>query len=94
MANEKHENRTDDLIAACLFRLDQCVYNRDTKEHGLIREVYEQDGGIVYVVWLPATTPHSLRFGHNVSDWDEGVLEPSDKLLGVPERLPPLTPND
>jgi hypothetical protein len=80
MANEKHENRTDDLIAACLFRLDQCVYNRDTKEHGLIREVYEQYGVIVYVVWIPAT-PHSLRFGHHVSDWAETVLEPSDKVL-------------
>jgi hypothetical protein len=71
----------------CRFRAEECVYNRDTKEHGLIREVYEKDGIIMYEVWLPAT-PNSLRWGHFVSDWTEGVLEPSDKLLVRSARLP------
>jgi hypothetical protein len=71
----------------CRFRPEECVYNQDTKEHGLIGEVYEKDGVIMYQVWLPAT-PNSLRWGHLVSDWAEGVLEPSDRILVRSARLP------
>jgi hypothetical protein len=64
------------------FRFDEGVYNRNTKEHGLVRQVYEKDGVTMYRVWLPATTD-SLRGGHFVSDWAESVLEPSDKAEPV-----------
>jgi len=72
---------------SCRFCAEECVYNRDTKEHGLIREVYEKDGIIMYEVWLPAASD-SLRWGHFVSDWAEGVLEPSDKIVVRSARLP------
>jgi hypothetical protein len=63
----------------CLFDPNDCVYNRATKEYGLIKQVYEKDGVTMYKVWLPAT-PSLLGWGHFVSDWAEGVLEPSDKF--------------
>jgi hypothetical protein len=62
------------------FRPDECVYNRTTKEYGIVRGVYEKDGVTMYKVWLPPM-PYSLRWGHFVSDWAEGVLEFSDKIL-------------
>lgn len=95
-ANEPAEPRTAASVrktaeasapVSCRFRAEECVYNRDTNEHGLIREVYEKDGIIMYEVWLPATTD-SLRWGHFVSDWAEGVLEPSDKIIVRSARLP------
>jgi hypothetical protein len=73
--------------ANCRFRTEDWVYNRDTNEHGLIRLVYEKDGVIMYEAWLPAT-PNSLRWGHFVSDWAEGVLEPSDRIPGPSACLP------
>jgi hypothetical protein len=63
-----------------LFRPEECVHNRDTKEDGLVKRVYEKAGVTMYKVWLPAT-PGLLRCGHFVSDWAESVLEPSDKAL-------------
>jgi hypothetical protein len=71
----------------CLFRRDECVYNRDTKEHGLVKQVYEKDGVTMYKVWLPATL-ELLRWGHFVSDWAEGVLDLSDNVLLRSARLP------
>ena len=68
------------FAANCLFHPDECVYNRDTKEHGLVMQAYEKDGVTMYKVWLPAT-PNSLRWGHFVSDWAEDVLELSDNVL-------------
>lgn len=62
------------------FRQEDCVYNRDTKEHGLVRQIYEKDGVTMYKVWLPLT-PDLLRWGHFVSDWAESVLELSDNVL-------------
>jgi hypothetical protein len=72
----------------CRFRTEDCVYNRDTKEHGLVKQAYDKESIIMYEVWLPAT-PNSLRWGHFVSDWAEDILEPSDKLLVPSARLPP-----
>ena len=66
--------------ANCQFRVEDCVYNRNTKEHGLVRQIYEMDGVTMYKVWLPAS-PNLLRWGHFVSDWAEGVLELSDNML-------------
>jgi hypothetical protein len=68
------------FAANCRFRADECVYNRDTKEHGLVKQVYERDGVTMYKVFLPAT-PQLLRWGHFVSDWAEDVLELSDNVL-------------
>jgi hypothetical protein len=69
------------------FRSDDCVYNRETKEHGLVKQVYAREGVTMYKVWLPAM-PDLLRWGHFVSDWAEGVLEPSDKMLVQSACLP------
>jgi hypothetical protein len=68
------------------FRLDEGVYNRNTKEYGVVRRIYLKDGIVMYKVWLPAT-PNTLRWGHFVSDWAEGVLEPSDKAAPEPTPL-------
>jgi hypothetical protein len=68
------------FAANCRFRPDECVYNRDTKEHGLVKQAYEKDGVTMYKVFLPAT-PQLLRWGHFVSDWAEDVLELSDNVL-------------
>jgi hypothetical protein len=68
------------FAANCLFRPDECVYNRNTKEHGQVKQAYEKDGITMYQVWLPAT-PQLLGWGHFVSDWAEDVLELSDNVL-------------
>ena len=75
------------LAANGLFRPDECVYNRDTMEHGLVKQVYKKDGVTMYKVWLPATLELS-RWGHFVSDWAEGILELSDNVLLRSARLP------
>lgn len=62
------------------FRRKEYVYNRDTNEHGLVRQVYERDGVTMYKAWLPLT-PDLLQWGHFVSDWAESVLELSDNML-------------
>jgi hypothetical protein len=72
--------------ANCRFRPEQWVYNRDTKEHGLVRRVYKRDGVTMYKAWLPAT-PDLLHWGHFVSDWAEGVLERADDVLRRSHRL-------
>jgi hypothetical protein len=72
--------------ATCRFRPEQWVYNRDTKEHGLVRHVYKKDGVIMYKAWLPAT-PDLMRWGHFVSDWAEYALERADNVLAQPDRL-------
>jgi hypothetical protein len=69
------------------FQLDQGVYNRSTKEYGVVRQVYEKDGVTMYKVWVPQT-PNSLPWGHFVSDWAESVLELSDKLGAGSASLP------
>jgi hypothetical protein len=68
------------FAANSLFRPDECVYNRDTKEHGQVKHAYEKDGVTMYKVWLPAP-PEVFGWGHFVSDWAEGVLELSRKIL-------------
>jgi hypothetical protein len=74
----------------CRFRPEQWVYNRDTKEHGLVRHVYEKNGVTMYKAWLPAR-PDLLRWGHFVSDWAEDVLERADNAVaessGSPTRF-------
>jgi hypothetical protein len=74
--------KTLELSAAAIrpFHANECVYNRETKEHGLIRDAYEKNGVIMYEVRIPAS-PDSLKRRFFVSDRAEGVLEPSDKIL-------------
>jgi len=78
-ASPRNTARTS-ASAGCRFRLEQWVYNRDTKEQGLVRDVYKKDGVIMYKAWLPSA-PHLLHWGHFVSDWAEGVLERVDEVL-------------
>jgi hypothetical protein len=77
------------------FRVEDSVYNRNTGEHGLVRQVYQMDGITMYKVWL-AAGPGLLRWGHFVSDWAEGVLELSDNLLlrSVPVNTESNAQND
>jgi hypothetical protein len=104
VAEEMAEPRTAELVrktpgtpaaANCQFRVDDCVYNRNTEEHGLVKQVYEMDGVTMCKVWLPAG-PDLLRWGHFVSDWAEGELELSDNLLlrSVPVRAESDAQND
>jgi len=69
------------------FRPNQWVYNRNTKEEGLVRRVYENDGITMYRVWLLAGTV-SLAWGYVVSDWAEGVLESSKNVAAVGSFFP------
>src|ERR1700684_3940337 len=85
-ASSRHTARTS-ASAGCRFRLEQWVYNRDTKEHGLVRDVYKKDGVIMYKAWLPVA-PNLLHWGHFVSAWAEGVLEPVDEVLPHSGRFP------
>jgi hypothetical protein len=86
MAASVRETLETSAAATRRFRFDEGVYNRNTKEHGLVRQVYEKDGITMYKVWLPATTD-PLRGGHFVSDWAESVLEPSDTVHSVPNSI-------
>lgn len=75
------------LSGSCRFRPEQWVYNRYTKEHGLIRHVYRKDGVTMYKAWLPVT-PDLLHWGHYVSDWAECVLERADDIRLHSDWLP------
>ena len=58
------------------FQLGDLVYNRDTREDGLIRRVYERNGATMYEVALPRMKDSWGR-GYCISDWAENVLQPS-----------------
>src|SRR5713226_4434108 len=55
------------------FQLRDLVYNRNTKEDGLIRRVYEANGAAMYEVAVPQQG-NSWSAGYNISDWAEDVL--------------------
>ena len=59
------------------FQLRDLVYNRDTREDGLIRRVYERDGAARYEVAVPLMKDSWGR-GYCISDWDENVLQLSN----------------
>ncbi len=59
------------------FQLGDLVYNRDTREDGLIRRVYERNGATTYEVAVPRMKDSWGR-GYCISDWDENVLQPSN----------------
>ena len=69
------------------FQLSDLVYNRNTKEDGTIRRVYESNGAAMYEVAVPLQGD-SWAGGYCISDWAEGVLQ-----LSSNERLKSSTFN-
>jgi hypothetical protein len=67
------------------FLLLDLVYNRNTKEDGTVRRVYETNGVAMYEVAVPQN-PDSWAGGYNISDWAQGTLE-SIKSPPPPARL-------
>ena len=59
------------------FQLRDLVYNRNTKEDGTIRRVYETNGAAMYEVAVPQQGD-SWRGGYFISDWAEDVLQLSN----------------
>ena len=58
------------------FKLTDLVYNRDTKEDGTVRRVYETNGVAMYEVAVPQNCD-SWTGEYYISDWAEDVLQPS-----------------
>jgi hypothetical protein len=56
------------------FRLKDLVCNRNTKEDGTIRRIYETNGVATYEVAVPQNRD-SWAGGYNISDWAEDVLQ-------------------
>ena len=59
------------------FQIRDLVYNRNTKEDGAIRRIYETNGAATYEVAVPQQTD-SWAGGFYISDWVEDVLQPSN----------------
>ena len=55
------------------------LFNRNTKEDGVVRQVYEKNGAAMYEVFVPAKRD-SWDSGFHLSDWKEDVLQPSTNL--------------
>jgi hypothetical protein len=62
------------------FLLLDSVYNRNTREDGTIRRIYETNGGAMYEVTMPQQDDDGTT-GYYVSDWAEDVLQLSDNAL-------------
>ena len=56
------------------FQLGDLVYNRNTKEDGAIRRIYETSGVAMYEVAVPQNRD-SWTGGYYISDWAEDVLQ-------------------
>jgi hypothetical protein len=59
------------------FQLTDLVYNRNTKEDGAVRRIYETNGAAMYEVAVPQER-NSWAYGHYISDWAEDVLQLSN----------------
>jgi hypothetical protein len=59
------------------FQLRDLVYNRNTKEDGAIRRVYETNGAAMYEVAVPKMGD-SWAGGYYISDWAGDVLQLSN----------------
>jgi hypothetical protein len=55
------------------------VYNRNTKEDGFVRRVYEANGSVMYEVIVPKDA-NWWATGFDISDWTEGVLQASRNM--------------
>ncbi len=62
------------------FQLKDLVYNRNTKEDGTIRRVYETNGVAMYEVAVPQKRD-TWAAGFYLSDWAEDVLQLSNNAL-------------
>jgi hypothetical protein len=60
------------------FSMNQILFNRNTKEKGMVGRVYELNGVTMYEVRVPLDF-QGLSIGSNVSDWAEDVLEPEQR---------------
>jgi len=60
------------------FSMDQILFNRNTKEKGMVGRVYELNGVTMYEVRVPVDFK-GFSIGSNVSDWAENVLEPEQR---------------
>jgi hypothetical protein len=58
--------------------MDQILFNRNTKEKGMVGRVYELNGVTMYEVRVPVDFK-GFSIGSNVSDWAENVLEPEQR---------------
>ena len=56
------------------FKLNDFVYNRNTKEDGTIRQIYETNGVAMYEVAVPQNRD-TWAAGYCFSDWAEDVLQ-------------------
>ena len=59
------------------FRLKDLVYNRNTKEDGAVRRIYETNGVTMYEVAVPQQAD-SWAGGYYISDWVEDILQLSN----------------
>ncbi len=62
------------------FQHKDLVYNRNTKEDGVIRRAYNSNGTAMYEVAVPQRG-NSWAGGYYISDWAEDVLQPSTNAL-------------
>jgi hypothetical protein len=60
------------------FSMNQILFNRNTKEKGMVGRVYELNGVTMYEVRVPLDCK-GFSIGSNVSDWAENVLEPEQR---------------
>ena len=72
------------------FKRRDLVYNRNTKEEGAVRRVYETNGATMYGVAVPKHSD-ACAAGFYISDWPEDVLQLSNNkrlkssMLEVPD---------
>jgi hypothetical protein len=57
------------------FSMDQILFNRNTKEKGMVGRIYELNGVTMYEVRVRPDF-QGFSIGSNVSDWAEDLLEP------------------
>jgi hypothetical protein len=71
------------------FQKKDAVYNRNTKEDGVVRRVYERNGKAAYEVAVPKYSD-SWFAGFNISDWTGEVLELSgnDRVIAISSNVP------
>ncbi len=62
------------------FQHRDLVYNRNTKEDGVIRRAYNSNGARMYEVAVPQRGD-SWTGGYYISDWAKDVLQPLTNAL-------------
>jgi hypothetical protein len=66
-------------LTTAKFQSGNLLYNRNAKEDGAVRRVYENGSAIMYEVAVPKKGA-SWAEGYLISDWAEDVLQPSINL--------------